>query len=439
MSEYNSLSVELEVLAQHAENRYEDAYVCDAIGMFVDQVGTIPRGVWGRFPWVGRWAREWETAKDFRVSEARTARNVFGHTAASLHQVLADTAGTDVALALDFQDKATAAENSLRPYLDALKPGPLGTARPGGDIADPRYYQGGPPKVTHDGNTATGQRLNRLPWGDRVNSAEMASKGATTRPGPTQQARTYYADTPGKRELVKFVNDHYAELRKAEFLVDFYGPGLSQYPSKDFIDEAIPAWPRVIFERADMMNLAAQNYEQLKNLYTADFNALRDFWSSPSGSRAYFIHANEILKYLGVLKTEAEWLAAEGKEAGQAVDKLMMAYAKAGYDRIGIIIKHSRALQDAVSGPCKNGTKDPVQALIGVLNAFVSVLLADLEAANDVAKSILALGEAAQGAAPDLGDAAHTAKSFSPPTSGENWEDSRWSPGRATIPVMPVT
>jgi hypothetical protein len=436
MSEYNALSAELEVLAQHAENRYEDAYVCDSIGMFVDQVGTIPRDVWGRFPWVERWAREWETAKDYRVTEARTARDVFGNTAASLHQVVADTAGTDVALALDFEQKATAGENALRPYLDALKPGPLGTARPGGDIAAPGYYQGKPPQVSHDGNTAIGQRLNRLPYGNRVNGTEVGPRGAP--PGPTQLARQYYGDTPGRRELWNFVNEHYEGLTQAERMVDWYGPGLAQYPSKDFIDDALPAWPRVIFERADMMNLAAQNYQLLKDQYTADFNTLRDFWSSPSGSRAYFIHANEILKYLGVLKGEAEWLASEGKEAGQAVDKLMMAYAKAGYERIGIIIEHAKALKDAANSACGD-VKDPLKALINVLNAFATALLADWKAANDVAKTILALGEAAQGAAPDLGDAAHTGKPFSPPTSGQNWEDTPWSPGRATIPVMPVS
>jgi hypothetical protein len=435
MTEYG-LVAHLNVLAQHAENRYEDALVCAAIRNYVMQVGAIPDCAWGRFPWVGRWKREWAVARDYRVAEATTARDVFGNTAAGLHQVVVDTAGTDVAISMDFENKALEANGVLLPHLNALRAGngAPNRAHPGGDVAPPAYHAGAPIPVRYDTGTPLGQRLDRLPMSNGLNIPQLKAPGTVT---GVDRAREYYGDSPGHRELWRFITEHYHVLTEAEDLVDEYGPGLTRYPTRNFIDEAKDAWPRVITERADLIDAVAANYALLRTQLLNDINALRNDWWSPSGSRAYFNHANNLLRYLDRCKAEAEWLSTEGKKAGDAVDKLMLAYAEAGFKQIDVIIGHVKAVKDELESFCQNIT-DPVKALTAAVGGLADMMLAKWAATNESAQNLLALAKTAQDAAPDLGDVGHSAATFPYPTSGEDWKHTPWTPGRSTMPVVPA-
>ncbi|MFI5843133.1 hypothetical protein ACIA8K_25825 [Catenuloplanes sp. NPDC051500] len=436
MGEYPGLSVELEQLVQHAENRYEDAAICSAIRQYIIQVGEIPNYVWGTMPWVGRWQADWRTGRGFRVTEAAAARDGIARIASGLHQVAVDYHGCDIAIATDFAGKMDASSAALRPYLNALQQAPPNVARPGGDVVPPTYYSGPAVTPAYDLNTPEGQRLDRVGRSGGLNTPEFKNPGTVTQ---RERDREYYGDTPGFQELWKFMNEHYEVLTQAENMVDEYGPGLAKYPSRDFIDEAKGAWPRVIKERADLISVAAQNYREMREEYRQEVTNLRQSWSSPTGSGAYYTAAVGVINYLDQLDKQAQWLSDEGKKAGDLVDNLMLAYARAGYERIGIIIKHVQDLL-AEADAFSPDLDKPLKALTDILTALANVMLISWNASNEAAKSLLNLAQTAATNAPDSGSAGHGAVPFPNPEGGDSWRETQWKPEPASAaPIIPAS
>ncbi|MGC4895491.1 hypothetical protein [Micromonospora sp. DT31] len=435
MSNYPGLEANLVDLVVHAENRYEDAAICDAIRQYILQVGTIPASVWGKMPWVGKWQADWAVGRDYRITEATNARDGIASTAAGLHQVAVDYHGSDIAISMDFEGKMDASSAALAPYLRALQVTPPNLATPGGHVAPPSYYGGPPVNPQHNLDTPEGQRLDRIGRSDSLDMPEITAPGTVT---PRMRDREYFGDTPGRMELWKFVNEHYQVLTQAEELVRQYGPGLAKYPSSDFIDEALDAYPRVIIERADMISVAAQNYAEMQGEYLTQLTNLRSSWASPTGSAAYFTAGTSIITFLKQLQTQAQWLSDEGKKAGKAVDDLMMAYAKAGYEKISIVIKQVQDLLDELKSFSPDPTK-PAQALADMLTAMATIMLDQWNAANDAAKSMLNVAEVAASGAPDAGTASHGATPFPNAQGGDSWKNTPWQPHAATTqPALPV-
>jgi hypothetical protein len=425
----NELSAALPALVDHAKERYEDSVLCDAVRYFIMDVGAIPDYVWGKMPWTGRWRQNWATARDARLTEATTMRDRLGETAGGLLQVAADYSGTDIDVSLDFD---ISKENAgLQPFLQSVnRTDGHARAHPGGHAGAPPYFPGGTYVLNFPSDTPDGQRLNYL-WEDgTLNVPQIKNPGSVT---SKDRAWAYFA-TPGRQELWKFINEHYPTLKEAEKVVAAIGP-LPKSPTDDFIDEAKDAWPGVIINRADLLHVAQNNYTEMRNEMAVETDQLKSYWWSPGGSEAYFIHANTVLKYLDTVGGEMNWLAEEGKKAGRAIDSLQLAYAKAGYNKIGTIIDQLKAYKDAVNSlfGCPD---DPAKALLAALNALADMMFADWKAENENAKTMLNITETAMSNAPDLGSSAHDAKPFPQASGGSGWQNGHsWKPGQRSVPA----
>lgn len=426
------LSTELQALVNNGKERYEDSIVCDAIKIYITHVGGVPDFAWGKMPWSNKWKTDWHTAVEARITEAGTIRDTLGTTGGSLIQVASDYSDTDIEAKLDF-DVAT--ENAaLTPFLlGTKKAGDTVSGHPGGSAGPPPYFPGGNYGVNIPGDSDDGKRLNYL-WKDgRLNNipAEAYPKGGQHSFTPMIQA----LETPGHLDLTKFVNEHYQTLTQAENIVEQLIGGMAQKPSVDFIDQVIEAYPGVIKNRADLLNIAKNNYDEMRKEMALETDTLKLYWSSPSASQAYFVHANNILRYFDSLSAEVLWLANEGKKAADTIDKLMLAYAKVGFERIGQLIDQIKAVTDAQNSITGNAT-DPAKALAATLNAMVTQMLADWKAANEAAKSMLSITEAAITGQPDLGTTEHNAKPFPQDGAGGQWTDgNQWETGQRNVPV----
>jgi hypothetical protein len=428
------LSADVQAIVDNGKERYEDSVVCDTIRYYIMYVGNIPASAWGEMPWVARWRTEWATARDARVTEAATARDVCGDTGSALIQVAADYSHTDITAALDFDISSDNAD--LQPFLDATnRSGPTVSAHPGGSASSPTYFPGGAYKPTFSDSTDGGRRLKLLSGDGGLNTPQLKSPGSVT---DQDRAMAYFGDTPGRKELEKFVLEHYDTLKTAESLVDQFTSGLAKHPTTDFIDEARNAWPRVIINRADLMLVARNNYREMRDELHNDTEALKTQWWSDGAAQAYYTHANNILKYFDTIATELDWLATEGKKAGDAIDRLMLAYAQAGYNEIGNIIKYVQDVKDEMNSALCPDPENAAKALLGVLNALASVMLSTWQKENDAAQNMLNVSKVAQDNQPDLGTSGHGSNPFpQEAVDGNSWKSgSGWGhEGRRTIPV----
>lgn len=417
------LDASVEALVTSGRERYEDAITCDAIRQFIIQAGDIPADAWGEMPWTGRWRADWATARDARVTEATTIRDRLGETGAALVQVASDYAHTDINVALNFDISEQNA--ALQPYLDAVRKSNGLTVHAGGHAGGPQYYDGGQVKVTPPGgNTADAIKLQWMQYDHALNQAEITSPGTVT---PTMKARQHF-DSPGRSELWKFVNEHYETLTKAENIVNGNGEGLSKNPSTDFIDPAIHAWPQVIMDRADLMHVAARMYTEMKQEMGPETQYLMSYWDSPAGSGAYNLYATNLENYLDTCAQQCTWLGDEGVKAGKGIDKLMLAYAQAGYEKIGIIIEQLQAYEDAMES-ISGSVDDPLKALTAALGAMADIMLSAWKAQNDEAQSTLNLAATVQDNAPDLGSSAHSAQPFPESAGLDGWKrGNNWQP-----------
>lgn len=427
-----TLSVELQALVNNGKERYEDSIVADAIKTYIGHVGAIPDFAWGKMPWSGKWKADWHTAVEARITEAGTMRDTLGTTGSNLLQVAADYSHADIEATLDFD---ISSENAgLTPFmLGTKKAGDSVSTHPGGHAGPPPYFPGGNYGVNIPDNTPDGKRLNFL-WKDgRLNNipAEAGPPGFQHSFTPMIQA----LETPGHGDLTKFVNEHYETLTQAENIVEQYGGGLAQLPSRDFIDQVIDAYPGVIKNRADLMYIAKNNYDEMRKEMASETDTLKLYWASESASQAYFVHANNILKYFDSVAGELTWMADEGKKAADTIDKLMLAYAKVGYEKIGTLIDQIKAVTDAANS-LTGSVEDPVKALTASLNYMVTTMLADWKTANEQAKSMLNITDAAISGQPNLGTSSHDAKPFPQDGAGGQWTNgSGWKPGTRNVPV----
>ncbi len=418
-----SLDASVQAIVDNARERYEDGITCDAVRNFIITVGDIPPNAWGEMPWTGKWRADWGTARDARVTEATTMRDRLGETGAALAQVASDYAHTDIDLSLNFDISAQNA--ALQPYLDAVKKSNGLAARPGGHAGAPDYYGGGPLQVPAPGNTDTNmaglttdaQKLVWMQYDHSLTQAEITRPGTIT---ALMKARVHF-DSPGHKELWKFVNEHYESLTQAENIVNGDGEGLAQNPSSDFIDPAIGAWPQVIVDRADLMHAVARMYNEMKSEMGPETQNLMSYWSSPSGSGTYNLYAGTLLDYFTALADQATWLGDEGVKAGQAIDKLMLEYARAGYEKIGIIIDQLKAYKDALNS-LSGDVSSPLKALTAALSAMADMMLAEWKAQNDAAQVTLNLAAVTQDNAPNLGTSAHGAQPFPTPSGIDGWK-----------------
>jgi hypothetical protein len=426
------LSTELQALVNNGKERYEDSIVSDAIKTYIGHVGAVPDFAWGKMPWSAKWKTDWHTAVEARTTEAGTIRDALGTTGSNLIQVASDYSHSDIEATLDF-DIST--ENSaLTPFLKGTrKAGDTVSGHPGGHAGPPPYFPGGGYTVDIPNSGDDNKKLNYL-WKDgRLNNvpAEMGPPGFEHSYNSTIQG----LETPGHGDLTKFVNEHYQTLTQAENIVEQYGGGLAQLPSRDFIDDVREAYPGVIKNRADLMNVVKNNYEEMRREMALETDTLKLYWASPSASQAYFIHANNLLKYLDSVAVEAGWLATEGKKAGDTIDKLMLAYAKVGYEKIGTLIDQIKAVTDAANS-MTGSVSDPVKAVQATLNYMVTTMLADWKAANEAAKSMLNVTDTAISGQPELGSIEHNAKPFPQDGAGGQWTNgSQWQPGQRNVPV----
>jgi hypothetical protein len=418
------LDASLQAIVDSARERYEDSITCDAVRNFILSVGDVPADAWGQMEWTGKWRQDWATARDGRVTEATTMRDRLGETGAALAQVASDYAHTDLDVALNFD---ISQENSiLQPYLESVRKSNGLVAHPGGHSGPPAYYDGAVPGIPSFGDADTNpsglsadqQKMIWAQYDHFLNRQEISNVGDVT---PTMKARQHF-NSPGHAELWKFANEHYETLTQAEKIVMGEGENLSHQPSADFIDKALPAWPQVIMDRADLMHAVARMYNEMKGEMETETSYLMGFWSSPSGSNAYNLYAGSLATYFGTIADQATWLADEGVKAGKGIDKLMLEYARAGYEKISIIIDKLDAYRDAVNS-LFGSPENPLQELAAALNAVAQVMLASWKAANEEAQVTLNLSAATQDNAPDLGSSAHGAQPFPTPSGIDGWHN----------------
>ncbi|MGA8117202.1 MAG: hypothetical protein WCA46_26510 [Actinocatenispora sp.] len=431
-----TLSVEVEALIANGRERYEDSYTCDTLNWFLQFCADVPATAWGRFDWSDRWSKDWHTAAEAREDEARTARDVQGHTGAALYQVAADYSHTDIDISLTFDISDQNA--ALRPWLAALHGnGGGGTVHPGGKVDPPAPYSGGNytvaiapenPDEPSDVNT----RMQYAFLDHSLNQDQLIAPGTVT---PLMRARETLLNTPGCRALWTFINEHYPELQQAEEILAQYGMAPDNSPARDFIDDAKDAVPGIIINRAELVGVVKNEYDELTADMVSDTDNLKAYWYSPGGATAYFTHANTLIKYYQSLSEQAGWFHDEGKKAGNAIDSLQLAYSKVGYDLIGDVIDRLEAYLDALDDITSN-IDDPVKALASAVSAMGKAMLSKWQQANSDAQSTLQISEAAQDDAPDLGDTTHGPVPF--PESGvpnNGWKHpDQWSPNQNPLP-----
>lgn len=400
------MKVKITRLVEDARERYEDALTCEAIRRFLAKVTDVPRHAWGEFDWSRRWASDWATAAEARLKEAASARDVQDQTGGALFRVAASYGHADVTAAYNID---VASDNGLlRAYMP--KSGEV-TARPGGGVPPPGYpdngYQGHLPPEDPDNPSDIGSRLRYMELDHRWNTPIMT--GADSPPTEMERAWAALGNTPGRAALLKFVNDHYTVVSKAENFLRVYGLAPSDPPTGMF-DEALKAVPGIIENRSELLAVAKNGYAEMANDIATDTKSLLSAWSDSEGADAYETHATNCAKYYRTLAGEANWFHTEGKKAAKTVDNLMLAYANVGYEKIRGIIDKLDAAQDAADS-FTDSLDDPLKALAKVVNGLADIMLQHWRAANNQAQAALEINKAAING-PQLGTVGHSAQPF---------------------------
>lgn len=428
------LNVELEALVTHASKRYEDAYICDALRYFIGWAGDVPAFAWGKMPWSSRWATSWHSAVECRIQEAGIARDLHGDTGATLYKVAANYAHADISSAVRFDDIA-AQNDFFLPWLNAsTSPGTV-VAHPGGGPSGPTYASGPVrPKLTpsdvsdpHDLHA----RVTLASHDHLIGSGWFRNPGEVT---PADKTLNYLGATDGRKRLHQFVDENGGAIEQAEAIVRQLGLVQGKLPMQDFINEALPAFPGVIENRAELLNAVSNEWGERGANMTSQTIGLQAYWDSPGAAAAYFHHANRCIRYYDTLKAQAAWLGMEGKKAAEAIDSLQLAYEKAGRSHIGNLITRLKAYLDAADS-FTGSIEEPGKALADVLFAMASAMLTDWQAANDDASAMLEISQEALDKAPDLGDATHRAHPFPSESGAAPYCDAGdWKPNRSGAP-----
>ncbi|MGH3730388.1 MAG: hypothetical protein ACRDTU_16795 [Micromonosporaceae bacterium] len=399
------MKVETRRLVENARERYEDALTSEAIRRFLGKVADVPDFAWGTFDWSRRWASDWTGAAEARCDEAATARDVQERTGTSLFQVAASYEDTDVTAAYDID---VASDSGV---LRAFMPGSGEvTARPGGAVPPPAYpkdgYQGRLPSEDPNNPSDIGSRLHYLELDHRWNTPTISKPGTVTDMDRCWQA---LGNTPGRGAMARFLNEHYQVIKDAENFLRVHSMPPDDPPS-DMFDEALDAVPGIIENRAELIAVAKNGYQEMAEDMESDTTSLTLVWSDSDGAAAYEIHANNCAKYYRTIAAEASWFHKEGKKAAKTLDNLMVAYANVGYEKINGIIDTLEAAKDAASD-LTDSLDDPLKALAKAVTGLADVMLQSWRAANNEARATLEISKAAA-KGPQLGAVDHSAEPF---------------------------
>ncbi|MGH3711937.1 MAG: hypothetical protein ACRDT4_00500 [Micromonosporaceae bacterium] len=409
------MKAETAALVACARERYEDALTCDAIHRFLSDVNDVPQQAWGQFEWSTRWSQDWTTAGEARLSEATRCRDQQEATGRTLFAVAALYEGTDIKAKYNIDIESDG--GVLGSYLNA--PGP-GTVHPGGKVPGPGYapegYQGQLPEPDPDQPSAIGSRMRHLQLDSRYWTPELSERDGP--PSELDLARKVLDNTPGKSAFKAFINKHLETISTAENLLRQFGYELDK-SAVDMYDEATDAVPGIIRNRAELIAVAKNAYDEMSADMTLDNKNLDVAWSESTGAASYAKHGDNCVTYYDTIAGEVGWMHSEGKKAARTIDNLMLAYANHGYEKINNIINVLEAANDAIND---TDPSDALSALKSVLTGLVSVMLESWRSANAEAQATLEINRAA-GEGPELGDGEHTAKPF---PGGGGVTDNRW-------------
>lgn len=410
---------------------------------YLADVGTIPAGAWGTLPVSDQLRRDWGTALENRLDEASTARNELERVADVLLQVATDYEGTDLEIATSFDLQ----NRDLGPYLRAAEGYTTGlrTLRGGsGILSEPpdTYERGGPPPpvvIPQDNDRLLAIRHETLP-STRVADDALTVDAFNTKDfikdilyrgyGHSETVRgghDLYFEHGEDDRLSEFVQKYRGELFKLEALVTQLGHG-QRLPLSDLIIHAWRSSPTIVRNRADLVHSAANTYAELRKNMDADSQRLALYWQGEA-AKAFGQHAKLTSTYLSDVEAQARWLAEEGKKAASLLEGLCNAYAAAGFEHIGRLIKAMSEYFDKVNAAfaaCSN----PEKSFLDVVNNFIGALVKSETSHLDDLAELIKIDEQVRRERPDIGSRGHDVIPFPRPHIGVDvWSDrSSWTP-----------
>lgn len=417
-----------QVLATHGVERWKDSYVADVLRYYLPFIGAIPDSAWGDIPFAAPWKQGWATQIENRVTEATTLRNKLGEIGGNLIYAAAIYSDSDLNAAVDVSNAAPASDGVLQAWLDPQYSGTKISVDPNDDPPRPDYSDG--PPENFEFPEGDGQDTERLSYLEHdVNLGETFITAPDSGPMDWEVALSQMPDTPGRIKLDQFIQEgHYAKIFDGVSIVIANGFTLDGSNPIKIFDECWSAQPKIIINRAELVHVVARNYANVNSRMEQGVTRLKDLWSSQGGAQAYFALSTSVTGYLDDIEAQATWLAEEGRNAGNAIDKLLLAYANVGYEHIGTIIEKMQAYNDAVNGTFAD-VKTPAEALFNALKGLGDVLLNEERSANDMAQAESQVADAADHSV-ELDSSKGNAEVFPEGDDGYGVDDidSGWSP-----------
>lgn len=413
-----NLRVETERLIQHGQLRSRDALISDAQRQLIDRFKHLHPKVWGEMSFVNVWIQGWKTSCDNRLTEATSMRDIMAQYGTSLVQAAADYENVDT-------------QNALKLWNSTNDLGKIGAGSSNADggvtntLLKHMYGDKLPYESTGDGGLRLNffdkddrsllqpeyrEDLGKLPSGSGSMSIgdRLALIEYQTMTGRAQAQNAAKLATPGLTKLNQFRQHHYKIVKTIENEVTSHGLGneIERMPTA-MIDETGEAFPGVIINHAELAHAVGRNITQVRTSMKGDVDRLKDVWLSEGGSLAYFHSANNMLEYLDKIAKHNTWLGNEGKKAGDAVDKLLLAYADVGYEKIDGLIAKWKEYQAAVKEACDIDADNLLKSVANILSGIATAYLAQWKEANRAAHSTAKIADRASEAAPNLGTSAH--------------------------------
>ena len=439
-----TLSVETQALVNEAKERSQNALIADSMKYLIDYISHLDPHYWGDMSFVEPWKLGWKSASENRIKEAESVREAMDSFGTGLILAAADYSHTDINTSLRIRQSGSGlgqvAGPELSPFLNKMYGGKLPFhASPGGDLPRLKYYEDNDPKdgryfvdIDNIEGSERGSLLFRLAL---LRDETIAGHSTLAESGGAMLM------TPGLTALKEFFSN-YNRLKNIQDKVVGQGMGaaIGRMPT-EFLDETARAWPGVIINHAELFRICERTYESMRRAMVHDLDTLKGYWSSAGGARAYFNAANVMLRYLEDVRDKAKWMAEEGKKAGEAVDNLLLGYAKAGKERMRDIVDKYEAWDKAKEDAWNClGEGNLLKALVKALSALSSAYMAELKEAISAAGVSTDFAERALAKQPNLAGAegapAPLPRIEAPDTDPHQgrpdnwWRGNSWKPGQ---------
>jgi uncharacterized protein YukE len=426
MTDVATLKAEARALATFGAERYEDGVVYDGVGRFLGDVGGIPAAAWGTLPFSDQWRRDWDIALANRISEAALVRTEMDRMADGLIQISANYAGTDLRIATSFD----LVNRDLGPYV-AVSDGYVGEVsvrRGGAGVVSGTPYRRMPddePVVTFPSDNKELNDLRNERYPTTRETEEPITIG--TNGGFSGGRTTSYVNGAEDDALNNFVQNHRDVLLQLEGLLIELGTH-ERLPLTDLLVHAWRTCPKIIRNRSNLVNSAANTYAELRASMDADLKRLKLYWEGTAAT-AFAQYVDSTITYLTQVEAQAKWLAEEGRRAATALEGLRNAYAEVGHEHVSDLIQALQDYQDALTSPF-GSCSSPEQALVKAVSGFVDYLEDAERRSHDELASLIKVSEQERKERPDIGSRAHDMVPFPQPAVGPTaWADERgWQP-----------